>query len=444
MLGPVAGAASPVRLGTRRAWSVWGVGVTAYLIAVFHRSSLGVAGIEAAQRFDINPGVLAVFSLVQLAVYAGMQVPAGLLLDRFGSTRMIAAGGILMSIGQLGFAVGTDVRTAILARTLIGLGDAVTFISVLRLIVAWFPTRQVPLVTQLTGLLGQLGAVISAIPLITVLDTYGWTPTFVGAAVVTATVVVLVALTMRDSPHPPQPRVAPGRAGVRAALLATWAEPGTRLGFWSHFVTQFPSVTFTLLWGYPFLVSGEGLSPGTAGVLLSLLVLGSMTSGPLLGWLTGRHPFHRSRLVLVIVGVTVVAWTVVLAWPGRVPLPVLVLLMVAMAPNAPGSLIGFDFARTLNPPERVGTSSGVVNVGGFTATLVLVVLIGAVLELLSGRSGVDETAAYRWAFATQYPVWLLGSVQVLRWRRRVRRLLAERDPAAFAALRAGGRRTSSR
>ncbi len=64
MLGPVAGAASPVRLGTLRAWSVWGVGVTAYLIAVFHRSSLGVTGIEAAERFDISPGLLAVLDLV--------------------------------------------------------------------------------------------------------------------------------------------------------------------------------------------------------------------------------------------------------------------------------------------------------------------------------------------------------------------------------------------
>ncbi|MBA3525070.1 MAG: MFS transporter [Geodermatophilaceae bacterium] len=420
-----------------RAWSVWGVGVTAYLIAVFHRSSLGVTGIEAAERFDVSPGLLAVLSLVQLAVYAAMQVPAGLLLDRFGSTRLIAAGGLFMTVGQLIFAVATDAPTAIVARILIGLGDAVTFISVLRLVVLWFPTRQVPLVTQLTGLLGQLGAVISAVPLIAVLDAYGWTPTFAGAAVVTAVVVVLVALTMRDSPYPRTVRPRPGLAGVRTTLRAAWAEPGTRLGFWSHFVTQFPSVTFTLLWGYPFLVRGEGLAPGTAGVLLTLLVLGSMLSGPILGWLTARHPFHRSGLVLVIVGISVVAWTVVLAWPGRVPLPVLVLLMLAMAPNAPGSLIGFDFARTLNPPERVGTSSGVVNVGGFTATLILVVLIGLVLELLTGRSGIEGSEAYRWAFATQYPVWLLGMVQVLRWRRRIRRSLAERDPDGFAAFKAG-------
>lgn len=437
MLGPESAAAAPARLGGTRAWSVWAVGVTAYLIAVFHRSSLGVTGIEAAARFGVSPGLLAVLSLVQLAVYAAMQVPAGLLLDRFGSTRLIATGGVLMTLGQLLFAVATALPAAIAARTLIGLGDAVTFISVLRLVVVWFPTRQVPLVTQLTGLLGQLGAVISAVPLIAVLDTYGWTPAFTGAAVVTGLVVVVVAVTMRDSPYPLMPRSTPGRSTLRATLRAAWDEPGTRLGFWSHFVTQFPSVSFTLLWGYPFLVRGEALTPGTAGVLLTVLILGSMASGPLLGWLTGRHPFHRSRLVLVIVGVTVVAWTVVLSWPGRVPLPVLVLLMVAMAPNAPGSLIGFDFARTLNPPERLGTSSGVVNVGGFTATLTLVVLIGLVLELLTGRSGVADPEAYRWAFTMQYPVWLLGSVQVLRWRRRIRRLLAERDPAAFAALRAG-------
>ncbi len=116
-------------LGGRRAWLIWGTGVLAYVVAIFHRYSLGVAGLEAADRFGISASLLAVFSVVQLGVYAAMQIPAGVLLDRFGSTRLVVCGAVLMGLGQLVFAVATGMCTALLARILLGLGDAVTFVN---------------------------------------------------------------------------------------------------------------------------------------------------------------------------------------------------------------------------------------------------------------------------------------------------------------------------
>jgi hypothetical protein len=74
-----------VRTVARRAWVMWGLGVFAYTVAVFHRASLGVAGLDAAQRFGISAGVLSLLGVVQLTVYAGMQVPVGVVLDRVGS-----------------------------------------------------------------------------------------------------------------------------------------------------------------------------------------------------------------------------------------------------------------------------------------------------------------------------------------------------------------------
>jgi hypothetical protein len=130
-------------------------------------------------------------------------------------------------------------------------------------------------------------------------------------------------------------------------------------------------------------------------------------------------------------------WTVVLVWPGRAPLWLLVVLVLSMAANGPGSAIGFDVARTSNPAGRLGTASGIVNVGGFTASFVTIALIGIVLNLLADGSTTYGESAYRWAFAMQYPVWLIGVAQVLRYRRRARSALAERDPAAYDAWRRG-------
>ncbi|MEU4644818.1 MFS transporter [Micromonospora sp. NPDC023814] len=412
----------------RAAALVWGVAVSAYVAAVFHRSSLGVTGVDAAHRFEINSSVLATFSVAQLAVYALMQVPVGVLLDRFGSRRLLIAGGALMVAGQACFALATDVRLAVAARVLVGLGDAMTFISVLRIVAFWFPGRRNPMMTQLTGTLGQLGAILGAVPLVALLHRAGWTPAFLAVAAVGATVLLMIVVAVRDTPHgETTPGPAPDLAAVRRKLRAAWAEPGTRLGLWTHFVTQFSGSVFALLWGYPFLVQGQGLSPTAAASLLTLMTVAMFLTGPVIAHLCARHPFHRSVLVFVITGATAAVWAVVLAWPGRAPGWLLVTLVLVLAVNGPGSMIGFDYARTANPVNRIGSASGVVNVGGFLASIVLVLAVGVVLDLATpaGRAAPD-LAAFRWAFAVQYALWALGAVQVLRYRNAARREAAAR------------------
>ncbi|GAA4574460.1 MFS transporter [Micromonospora coerulea] len=411
--------------------------VTAYVAAVFHRSSLGVTGVDAADRFHINAAALATFSVAQLAVYAAMQVPVGVLLDRFGSRRLLLTGGALMVAGQLCFAVATDVRLAVAARVLVGLGDAMTFISVLRIVAFWFPGRRNPLLVQLTGTVGQLGAILGAVPLVALLHHAGWTPAFLTAAALGATVLLLVLVGVRDTPHAGQTAaVAPDLATVRRQLADAWAQPGTRLGLWTHFVTQFSGAVFALLWGYPFLVQGQGLSPTSAAALLTVMTLATLVCGPVIAHLCARHPFRRSVVVFAITAATAAVWAVVLAWPGRAPHWLLLTLVLVLAVNGPGSVIGFDYARTFNPVHRIGSATGIVNVGGFVASIALILAVGVVLDLATpaGRS-TPPLDAFRWAFAVQYLLWGLGAAQVLRYRNAARRRhAAERATAPVPAV----------
>jgi len=418
-----------------RAYTAWGVGLFAYAVAVFHRASLGVAGVQAQERFHAGASVVSLFLVLQLAVYAGLQVPVGVVLDRLGSRWMILAGALTMGAGQLVLALATDVPTAIVARVLVGAGDAMTFISVLRVINVWFPGRTVPLFTQLTGILGQLGSIVAAYPLVALLHGTSWEATFLGAAATGVVVAVLVLVALRDAPEGTPRAPAAGLADVRRSLAVTWREPGTRIGLYTHLVTQFSGTVFALLWGYPFLVVGEGLSPGTAAALLTLLVVVGMAVGPLLGRLCGWWPLRRSVLVFGILTATATAWTVVLLWPGRAPLPLLIALVVVLGTNGPGSMIGFDYARTENPVERMGSASGVVNVGGFLASLLTIFAVGAVLDLLTpGASTAYSLDAFRAAFSVQYVFWAVGLVGVLRHRKQLRARLA-RDGVVLAPLR---------
>ncbi|GGK80782.1 MFS transporter [Mangrovihabitans endophyticus] len=409
-----------------RAWAVWAVGLAAYVVAVLHRTSLGVAGLDAQARFGAGAGALALFAVLQLVVYAGLQVPVGLLLDRFGSTRLVVCGALLMASGQALMAVTTDMPGAIVARVMVGAGDAMTFISVLRLVPHWFPARRVPVITQLTGIMGQLGQVLSAVPLAALLAGPGWSTAF-GAAAATGVLVAVLAVTLlRDTPAR---RVTSGPVitvrQLGSDLGGAWRHPGTRLGLWSHFTTQFTGTVFALMWGFPFLLAGEGVSRATASALLTVFVVTGMAAGPVIGVLVQRHPLRRSWLVLGVIAVNAAAWGVVLLWPGRAPLPVLVTLVVALGLGGPGSMIGFEFARTFNPPHRLGTATGIVNVGGFTASLLTIMLVGMILDLRTGGGTDYQLSDFRVAMAVQYLVGAVGVLGILRSRRLARQRLAE-------------------
>ncbi|MFB7256583.1 MFS transporter [Streptomyces nojiriensis] len=424
MNGPVNGpvSASPARAGTpadppggRKAVAVWGIGVAVYFVAVIFRTSLGVAGLDAADRFHVGASALATFSLLQLLVYAGMQIPVGLMVDRLGTKKVLTLGAVLFTAGQLGFALAPSYGMALAARALLGCGDAMTFISVLRLGTRWFPARRGPLMAQLAGLVGMAGNLVSTLVLAPVLHGVGWTAAFAGSAAAGLVVLVPLTLFLRDHPegYGPAPRAA-GTAGapggfVRRQIRESWAEPGTRLGLWVHFTTQFPAMVFLLLWGMPFLVEAQGLSRTTAGGLLTLVVASNMALGLVYGQIVGRRQSARIPLALGTVGLTALLWAAVLAYPGdRAPMWLLVALCLVLGGCGPASMIGFDFARPANPAERQGTASGITNMGGFIASMTTLLTVGILLDATGDN--------YRVAFSAVFVLEALGVASILRLR----------------------------
>ena len=428
--------AAVVEARLRQAVAVWLVALAVYLLAVFHRSSLAVAGLVATERFEISAAQLATFTMLQLLVYAGMQIPVGLLVDRFGSRAVLAVGASVLTCAQAGFALAETYPAALVARVFVGVGDAMTFICVLRLVSTWFAPRRIPLITQLTGVLGQLGAIIAAVPMTWALAHLGWTRSYLLAASLGVVMVVALLAVVHDGPGA---RTLRGPAltlrEIRASLAESWEHPGTRLGFWMHFSTQFSATVLGMLWGFPFFVKGEGLDDSEAGVLLTVMVVAIMAAGPVLGWRVTLRPWHRSTLVIGIVGAIVVSWTVVLAWPGNAPLALLVWLVVVTGVGGPASMIGFDLGRTSNPPHRLASATGIINQGGFYASLLLVVAIGVILDWRTPGGSTDYTpAAFRWAMSFQYLLWGLGLVQIWRYRVKARARLRTDDPQLWAEL----------
>ena len=425
-------------MNSARSWVVFGGAVFAYLIGVMQRTSFGVAGVDATHRFEVSAAAVSTVVVVQIIVYASLQIPVGLLVDRFGPRVLIVSGAALMAVGQAVLAFSPNLGLAIVGRVLVGAGDAMTFISVIRLLPQWFGGRVLPQLSQWVGMIGQFGQILSAVPFALILHSSGWTPAFsiasgasVAAVLVAASLIRTRSVTTATGPIP---------VGV-SRFASTLQRPGTQLGFWAHLLAGTAPTLMGTLWGYPFLTAGLGLDVSAAAGIFSLLVLGALVSGPLIGLFIARHPLRRSNLVLGVVLLMYLVWAIVLLWPGTPPLWLVALLFLAIGVGGPGSLVGFDFARTFNPSHSLGSASGIVNVGGFLGGFVSMFLIGVVLDLVdAGRvaggaaSDLYSFDSFRIAFLVPFAVGIIGTVGLLHARRRTRRRLFAEEGIEVAPL----------
>ncbi|GAA4894420.1 MFS transporter [Tessaracoccus lubricantis] len=407
----------------RAAWVVWGVGLLAYAVAVMHRTSLGVAGLEAAQHFGTTPGIISTFVVLQLAVYALAQVPVGLTLDRYGS-RAVMTGGLLLIVGgQALLALADDLPLAYAARILLGVGDACIFNGILKLLPRWFEPRRIPILTQVTGMFAGFGQIASVVLVLPLIQTMGWRMGLLlvaGASVFAA--LAIVGWVRNAPPGEEADTVVDPLREIPGRIAGVTRHPATQLGFWVHFTSGFSMNAFIFMWGMPYLIVGQGLSQLQASGLFTFLSIASMFAGPVIGALTARHPLRRSTLALIVVWSLMLVWAAVLLWPGRAPWVLLVLLVVVLSVGGPGTGIGFDFPRTSLPSTRLGAANGIVITGAFTGGTLLILLMGVFLDWIAGgRAYTPEHLRLAWAL--QAPFFLVGIAGILLSRRRLRKLM---------------------
>jgi MFS family permease len=415
-------AADPAGRGLRSPALAWLVAVAVYLLAVLHRTSLGVAGLLAQERFGITPAQLSIFIFLQLGVYAAMQVPTGVLVDRYGPRRVLLVASLIMGSAQLLFAAVPSYPVALLARALLGCGDALTFVSVLRFAATHFSSRRYPLLVALTAMMGTAGNIIATLPLALALRHAGWAPAFGGAAVLSLVAGAAVWALLPDPTPRPHAIGSVGEfrigvSGVWQRVRTAWALPGTRLGFWVHFACMSAATAFGVLWGSPYLIEAAGFSPAGAGAVLMFGVIGAAVASPLLGWLIGHRPIVRVPLALTVCSVTIAGWLVlVFGFGDAPPRGYVVALFVVMALGGPASMAAFALARDYNHSRSLGTASGVVNVGGFLATVLIALGIGWALDL----QGASTAHTLRWAVLVAVAVQAFGALRMTVWLRRVR------------------------
>jgi MFS family permease len=408
----------------RLAWTVWGLGAALYLVGFYHRVAPAVMTHELATTFGLSATALGNLSAFYFFTYVAMQVPTGLIADRWGPRRLLTAGALVAAAGTLCFALAPGLAVASAGRLLVGGSVAVAFVGMLKLASHWFAPRQFALVSGMALFTGIVGAVFAGVPLRFAVDRFGWRPVMTASAVATLALAAAIWLVVRDDPeerghasyfavgaHHEAPSVL---GGLREVLRYgnTWLlsfVPGGIAG---------ALLAFAGLWGVPYLTTVYRMSTAEAAAATSTVMVGWALGGPVFGAASDRmgrrKPLYVGGMVVVTLG-----WALVLyASPGR---PVLAVLLAVVGFASGCMMPGFAFAKESVPPPLAGTVSGVVNTGVMVGPLVLQPSIGWMLDRLWGGAVQDgvrvyELSAYRAGFGLMM-AWLVGSLAAVLFTR---------------------------
>ena len=401
---------------------IWGIGALFYLMAFFQRVAPAVMTDALMREFQIGAAALGNLSALYFYSYVAMQIPTGIIADRWGPRRLLSSGALLAGIGTLLFALAPDVQLVGAGRFLIGGSVAVAFVGLLQLSNNWFPPRFYALAAGMALFVGILGAICAGPPLRLMVEAYGWRRTIMASSLATFAIAAAVWLVVRDHPHErgfadwrtlASDSHRKGRFTIMAGLARVLRYRNTILLFLAPGGLVGPVLTFSGLWGVPYLTTHRGLNPAQAAMLTTTLLVAWALGGPFFGWLsdyTGR----RKSVYIGGCAVSLAGWSVAL-YVGQLPLAALVAVLVITGFSCGAMIISFVFVKESVPAGLAGTATGVVNMGVMSGPMLLQPLVGWVLDLrwrgtLADGIRVYDEAAYRAGFALMIAWAVLGLI----------------------------------
>ena len=384
---------------------MWGIPSLIFLVAFFHRVAPGVVAKELMQAFNATGAIVGLLSATYFYAYAGLMIPAGVLVDTFGPRRVVTAGGALMGAGTVMMGMATTSAGLFAGRFGVGLGASVTFVGALKIGANWFPPRQFGTISALTATMGVLGSLLATAPLATLAAATGWRGAFWIVGLATLTCSALCWGLVRDRPDALADAAAPGPAfrRVLAGAVEVLRNPHT----WPPFLTFFCLYSATgnlMLWMVPYLRDVYGLETTDAAFYATATSLALLFSAPLTGFLSD-HVWKRRKLpYLALTCCSIVPWAVLLATLGSLPLGGVYALFFVMGVFGGAFVLTWPIGREVNPPHLAGIAVAVVNLGGFLGAAITQGPVGAVLDAgwtgtLAAGARVYPVAAYRTAFA---------------------------------------------
>jgi MFS family permease len=399
--------------------AVWLIAALFYLTGFYQRVSPAVMTDELMRSFHIGAGALGNLSGFYFYAYVAMQIPTGVLVDSWGARRLLIWGPLIAAGGTFLFGATTNFALACVGRAMIGGATAVAWVVLLKLATHWFPERKFAMLSGLGLFFGNVGALLAQLPLRVAINDFGWRPVVIGSAMTILLVGVLAAAFVSNDPvdkgytsYAPAvlQRVEKNRLGdILKGLGKIFAYRNTWLIFLSQGAVVGAILTFTGLWGTPFLKARFGLQPTSAASVCSIMIVCWAVASPICGALSDkigrRKPIHTLGCALATIG-----WTA-LFYVKSLSLAEFAIVAAITSAASGAVVVGFAYGKESLPIRYMGTISAIVNIGNMIGPMILQPAVGHVLDkkwtgTMMHGTRVYELSAYQSGF-TAIIAWLL-------------------------------------
>ena len=390
----------------RRAGAAFLLGSVFFAYAFTLRVAPGVMVDDLMRDFRVSAAILGNLSAFYFYAYASLQIPVGLLIDRFGPRRLATAAAAVVAAGSVLFATSETLGLAYAGRFAVGIGCAFSWACALAVVNQWFPTRFAVL-AGVSQFIAMGGAVLGQAPLAAAVTSFGWRSSMLALAAFGVALSITIYLVTRDRnpAHGGGARALGAGAGRVLGNPQTWLAAGFALSM------AVPMLAFSGLWGVPFLTTAYDLSRTDAAGITSLLFIGNGVGGIALGWWSD-HICRRRLPMACGAALSVAAQAALIFIPG---LSAVALGTISFAAGLGGSslVLGFAAGREHNSPASVGLTIGVINTATTGSGALFQPLVGWLLDLRwSGatEAGVRiyEAADFRFALGVLPLTGLLG------------------------------------
>ncbi len=385
------------RLKGTRAGLLVGLGLIA-MVSQFFRSSLGVIAPELVRDLALSPQTLGLAGGIFFLALGVVQIPVGMSFDRVGPRRTVAWISVFAVLGALSMSVARTGPELIAGRFLVGVGCAASFMSVVLLMMRWYPGDRMATMYARVFAVSQLGNVLAATPMAWMSEAVGWRAVFAGSALVVVAVTSFFVWAVRDQPAGQAPVTVRGEPLMQTlrGFAQVLRVPGWKKVVAVHMVAYATLATMLGLWAGPYLHDVHGLDAVTRGHVLLAMSL-AQVAGML--WLVPlERRLNTRKGVILGAGCGVVLVLLVLAALTRPPLWLAVGLLVALCAISTYSPIIIAHAASLIPVTLQGRGGAAANLGQVTGSFMLPVLTGAIAGLFSRTESGYPAEAYRWIF----------------------------------------------
>ena len=382
--------------------AVWGIAALFYLTGFYQRVSPAVMTTELMRDFGIGAADLGNLSAFYFYVYVAMQIPTGVLIDSWGARRLLLWGSLLAAAGTFLFGSTSSYAVACIGRAIIGGGSAVGWVVSLKLATHWFPARRFAVLSGFGLFFGNVGALAAQVPLRLLIERFGWRSVVLASSGVIFGVSVLAWMIARDDPAETG-LLSYANSSVRqqGALRASALLRGFRSIFgyrntWLIFFAQGgmvgPVLTFTGLWGTPYLRTRFGVPPTAAAGICSIMTICWATASPISGYLSDRIG-RRKPIYLWGCLVSAVGW-IVLFYVRSLPLAVFVAVAAITSLASGVVILGFAYSKESVPAQFLGAISGSTNIGNMIGPMLLQPAIGWILDKESSGQAANGVRVY--------------------------------------------------